>query len=88
MVIPLRHENIPGVRKTGFVPLIGYSDAEGFYIKTRIGFGTSNQYYGYYRVEFYTRSVTASATWHRSGERRQTFDRRRCVPIAQQDRRL
>ena len=55
MVIPLRHENIPGVRKTGFVPLIGYSDAEGFYIKSRIGFGTSNQYYGYYRVEYYTK---------------------------------
>lgn len=55
IVIPLRHEQIPGVRKTGFVPLIGYSDAEGFYVKARIGFGTSNQYYGYYRVEFYTK---------------------------------
>jgi len=55
MVIPLRHEQIPGVRKTGFVPLIGYSAAEGFYVKARIGFGTSNQYYGYYRVEFYTK---------------------------------
>jgi hypothetical protein len=54
IVIPLRHENIPGVRKTGFVPLIGYSQAEGFYVKARIGFGTSNQYYGYYRVEYYT----------------------------------
>ena len=42
------------MRKTGFVPLIGYSQAEGFYVKARIGFGTSNQYYGYYRVEFYT----------------------------------
>jgi len=55
LVIPLRHEQIPGVRRTGFVPLIGYSDAEGFYVKARIGFGTSNQYYGYYRVEFYTK---------------------------------
>lgn len=55
MIIPLRHESIPGVRKTGFVPLIGYSAAEGFYIKSRIGFGTSNQYYGYYRVEYYSK---------------------------------
>ena len=42
------------MRKTGFVPIIGYSQAEGFYIKARIGFGTSNQYYGYYRIEEYT----------------------------------
>ncbi|HEV8020646.1 MAG TPA: hypothetical protein VGP41_05240, partial [Candidatus Lustribacter sp.] len=55
LVIPLRHESIPGVRKTGFVPLIGYSEAEGFYVKARLGFGTSNQYYGYYRIEFYTK---------------------------------
>jgi hypothetical protein len=55
MIIPLRHDQIPGVRKTGFVPLIGYSAAEGFYIKSRVGFGTSNQYYGYYRIEFYTK---------------------------------
>ena len=55
MVIPLRHEQIPGVRKTGLIPLVGYSDAEGFYVKARIGFGTSNQYYGYYRIEFYTK---------------------------------
>jgi hypothetical protein len=55
MVIPLRHETLPGVRKTGFIPLIGYSDAEGFYVKARIGFGTTNYYYGYYRVEYYTK---------------------------------
>jgi len=55
LIIPLRHEPNIGVRRTGFVPLIGYSEAEGFYIKARIGFGTSNQYYGYYRVEFYSK---------------------------------
>jgi hypothetical protein len=55
MVIPLRHETLPGVRRTGFIPLIGYSDAEGFYVKARIGFGTTNYYYGYYRVEYYTK---------------------------------
>lgn len=55
VVIPLRREQPPGVRRTGFVPLIGYSAAEGFYIKARIGFGTTNYYYGYYRVEYYTK---------------------------------
>jgi hypothetical protein len=55
MVIPLRRDTLPGVRRTGLVPLIGYSDAEGFYIKARIGFGTTNYYYGYYRVEYYTK---------------------------------
>jgi hypothetical protein len=55
MIIPLRRDQIPGVRRTGLVPLIGYSDAEGFFIKARLGFGTSNQYYGYYRVEYYTK---------------------------------
>lgn len=55
MIIPLKHESIPGVRKTGFVPLIGYSEAEGFFVKARLGFGTSNQYYGYYRLEFYSK---------------------------------
>jgi hypothetical protein len=54
LIIPLKRDQIPGVRKTGFIPLIGYSAAEGFYVKARIGFGTSNQYYGYYRVEYYT----------------------------------
>jgi hypothetical protein len=55
VVIPLRRETEPGVRRTGFVPLIGYSQAEGYYVKARIGFGTTNYYYGYYRVEYYTK---------------------------------
>jgi hypothetical protein len=55
VVIPLRRETPPGVRRTGFVPLIGYSAAEGFYVKARIGFGTTNYYYGYYRLEYYTK---------------------------------
>ena len=55
VVIPLRQAGNTGVRRTGLIPLIGYSDAEGFYIKARIGFGTTNYYYGYYRVEYYTK---------------------------------
>jgi hypothetical protein len=51
MVIPLTHiEGGPG-RQTGFLPVIGYSQAEGFYVKARIGFAPSDTYYGYYRID-------------------------------------
>jgi hypothetical protein len=54
LVIPLVAAEI-GQRTTSFIPLIGYDQLDGFFIKTRIGFGTSNQYYGYYRVEYFTK---------------------------------
>ena len=51
LVIPLTHvEGGPG-RQTGFLPVIGYSQAEGFYVKARIGFAPSDTYYGYYRID-------------------------------------
>jgi hypothetical protein len=51
LVIPLTHvEGGPG-RDTGFLPVIGYSQAEGFYVKAKIGFGSTDTYYGYYRVD-------------------------------------
>ncbi len=51
IVIPLTHvEGGPG-RQTGFLPVIGYSQAEGFYVKAKIGFAPSDTYYGYYRVD-------------------------------------
>ena len=55
LIIPLRHEEGVGGRRAAFIPLIGYSAAEGFYIKAKIGFGKSPYYYGYYRVEYYTK---------------------------------
>jgi hypothetical protein len=54
LVIPLV-EVADQRRQASFLPLIGYDSAEGYWIKLRIGFGTSNQYYGYYRVEYYTK---------------------------------
>ncbi|HEX3465173.1 MAG TPA: hypothetical protein VHS78_14090 [Candidatus Elarobacter sp.] len=55
VVISLRHDE-PGTRRQpGFLPLIGYSATEGFYVKARIGFSPSDYYYGYYRVEEYTK---------------------------------
>ena len=54
LVIPLRDVQNPQ-RNTSFLPIIGYSQLQGFYIKLRIGFAPSNTYYGYYRVEYYTK---------------------------------
>jgi len=48
-------ENAGSRRDPGFVPLIGYSQSQGFYVIAKIGFGTTDYYYGYYRVEEYTR---------------------------------
>jgi hypothetical protein len=54
LVIPLR--TLPDLRRTSsFLPVIGYDDAEGFYVKARIGFAPSDFYYGYYRVEYFTK---------------------------------
>jgi len=54
VVIPLVAVTDPR-RQASFLPLIGYDQAEGYWIKLRIGFGTSNQYYGYYRVEYFSK---------------------------------
>jgi hypothetical protein len=54
LVIPLNQTRDPR-KPTTFLPIIGYDDAEGYYIKTRIGFSPSDTYYGYYRVEYFTK---------------------------------
>lgn len=41
--------------RTSFLPLIGYDQAEGFWIKTRFGFGNSPYFFGYYRLEYYSK---------------------------------
>jgi len=49
-------ESEPGTRRnTGVVPLIGYSQSQGFYVIAKIGFGATDYYYGYYRVEEFTK---------------------------------
>jgi hypothetical protein len=55
VVISLRQDPLGSKRNPGFVPLVGYSQAEGFWIKARIGFSPSDTYYGYYRVEEFTK---------------------------------
>jgi hypothetical protein len=75
VVISLRNDPLGSRRNPGFVPLVGYSQAEGFWIKTRIGFSPSDYYYGYYRVEEYTKiglGLGYVATLRRKDGRRQT----------------
>jgi hypothetical protein len=74
-----RHLAAPGpagiAPQPGFLPLVGYSQAEGFWIKLRIGFSPSDYYYGYYRVEEYTKiglGLGYVATLRRKDGRRQT----------------
>ncbi|MBD5603815.1 MAG: hypothetical protein IAI48_01780 [Candidatus Eremiobacteraeota bacterium] len=54
LVIPLRGVDDPR-RQASFLPLVGYDQTEGAWIKLRIGFAPSDTYYGYYRVEYYTK---------------------------------
>ncbi len=37
------------------MPEIGYDQADGVYVRARIGFGKDDYYYGYYRIEEYTK---------------------------------
>ena len=53
LIIGLRHDR--GPPRTSFLPLFGYDQPEGFWVKTRIGFGTSQNFYGYYRIEYFTK---------------------------------
>ena len=75
VVISLRQDEQGSRRNPGFVPIVGYSSAEGFWIKARIGFSPSDYYYGYYRVEEYTKiglGLGYVATIRRKDGRRQT----------------
>ena len=54
LVIPLNHtegERHPIV----FAPEMGYNQEQGAYVKVRLGFGTQSTYYGYYRIEEYSK---------------------------------
>jgi hypothetical protein len=75
VVISLRRDEAGTRRNPGFVPIVGYSQAEGFWIKARLGFAPSDYYYGYYRIEEYTRiglGLGYVGTLRRKDGRRQT----------------
>ncbi len=54
VVIPLRTVDNEAQRPTYF-PDVGYDQYEGYWIKTRLTFGKDQYYYGYYRVNFFTK---------------------------------
>ena len=55
LVIPLVQSAVGSRRVASFIPVVGYDSVEGAYIKARIGFGATETYYGYYRVEYFTK---------------------------------
>ena len=54
IVIPLRQVIGPRQRPS-FFPEIGYNSYQGWYVRTKIGFGKDQYYYGYYKVEYYSK---------------------------------
>lgn len=54
LVIPLRSIDDER-RRPQFFPELGYDQYQGFWAKARLGFGNDAYYYGYYRVEFFTK---------------------------------
>ncbi|MDQ6823242.1 MAG: hypothetical protein M3Z07_01910, partial [Candidatus Eremiobacteraeota bacterium] len=54
VVIPLRTIDDER-RRPQFFPELGYDQYEGFWVKARLSFGADQYYYGYYRVEFFTK---------------------------------
>ena len=74
LIIPLKTRGeAPGNQR--LLPTLGYSQAEGFYEKTRLGFGKDPYYYGYYTVDYATKLGPAlgyDGTLTRHNGRRQT----------------
>lgn len=73
VVIPLRRVN--DERRPQFFPEVGYNSYQGYYIRTRIGFGTTAYYYGDYRLEFYSREglgIGYDGTINKRNGKRQT----------------
>lgn len=53
VVIPLRQVSVE--RRPGFFPEFGYDQFEGVWVKTKLAFGRDDYYYGYYRLEYFTK---------------------------------
>ena len=54
VVIPLRTID-DETQRPQFFPEMGYDQAEGFWVKMRLAFGKDKYYYGYYRVDYFTK---------------------------------
>jgi hypothetical protein len=77
VIIPLRRIEDDRQRPS-FFPELGYNSTQGFYIRAKVGFGRDQFFYGYYRVEYYTKQgfglgYTAFLS-KRNGKRQSTID--------------
>jgi hypothetical protein len=54
VVIPLRTVSDER-RRPQFFPEVGYNSYQGYYMRARLSFGATYNYYGYYTVEFYSK---------------------------------
>ena len=77
VIIPLRRIEDERQRPS-FFPEVGYNSYQGLYIKAKPGFGRDQYYYGYYRVEYYTRTGWALGytgfLTAKSGKRQSSLD--------------
>ena len=55
LVVPLRGVDDPRRATSTFVPVFGYSQIEGAFVKARLGFAPADTYFGYYTIEYYTK---------------------------------
>lgn len=77
VIIPLRRIEDDRQRPS-FFPEIGYNSYQGFYVKAKPAFGRDQYFYGYYRLEYYTKQgfglgYTAFLS-KRSGKRQSSVD--------------
>ncbi len=54
IVIPLR-QVVNETQRPSYFPQVGYDQYEGAWIKTQLGFGKNQYYYGYYTLNYYTK---------------------------------
>lgn len=77
VIIPLRRVDDERQRPS-FFPEVGYNQTQGFYVKAKPGFGRDKFYYGYYRVEYYSRTGWAlgytAFLAAKSGKRQSSID--------------
>ena len=55
VVIPLHSVDDPA-KKPAFFPEVGYNQFDGYYVKAKLGFGKDDLYYGYYRVNYFSKA--------------------------------
>ena len=77
VIIPLRRVDDERQRPS-FFPEVGYNETQGVYVKAKPGFGRDQYYYGYYRVEYYSRTGWAlgytAFLAAKSGKRQSSID--------------